>query len=419
MIVILIIILVFLSVFIFFKLKKDSGDSISWMQFYTKGKEAGFNNENIKLLKELAQQSGIERPAALFWSKVQMDECIKKIIKSMKQTQTEYAVENQEFLAKLYDFRLKMEMDRPIYKNGITSSRNIGELQIMQVVVTGAGVFKSKVVSNKPDFISIERPDSSVLDLNFSWKKKHLLLYFWRKNDAGYCFESDVIDEVFTNDPPLLTLTHSNNLIRTQSRKTLRVKTHCVAMLYRVDDSNNLVKSEVMPGIKCYLEDISDSGCAVTAGGTASAGLRVIVQFVIDKTQLSISGVVRSVDYNEGSNTSLMHIESDLIPMSVKNKIFSVMFGMIDDTSAAATAAVDKVNRPETAQVDNPSTIASTPIASAVKPIRISNYGELNATNSNKNVDNDDDDDDDDVVVDPFDWGAEGADMETDTDTEK
>jgi hypothetical protein len=345
------------AVFVFFVIRKNSGKNrISWVQFYAKGKEAGFSNANIQLLKNLAQHSGMAHPAALFWSQVQMDGCIRNFIHDIKQKQTESLPENQEFLARLFDFRKKMEMDRPIYKNGITNSRYIDDLQTVQVVVANVGVFKSKIISNKSAFINIERPDSSVLPLNSNWKQKNLLVYFWRKSDAGYCFETSVINEIFTSKPPLLSISHSNNLIRTQSRRSLRVKTHRRAMLYRIEDgASSSSKSGVTPGIKCYLEDISDCGCAVTAGGTASSGFRVIVQFVIDKTPLSISGVVRSVQYNEAKKMSTLHIESDLIPMSVKNKIFGVMFGMVVDdvdivsiNSSGDTAQADKNEQSET-----------------------------------------------------------------------
>jgi c-di-GMP-binding flagellar brake protein YcgR len=329
--IITIITIAFLSGIIIFAVRKKRDGKVSWVQFYAKGKEAGFSNANIRLLKELAQHSGMEHPAMLFWSQTQMDECIKKFIHGIKQAKTEFVPENQEFLARLYNFRKKMEMDRPIYKNGLLSSRYIDVLQPVQVVVANTGAFKSKVVSNTSAFISIERPDSSALPVNFSWKQKHILLYFWRKRDAGYCLETDVIDEVFSVDPPLLTLSHSDNMIRTQSRKSLRVKTRRPAILYRVEDVPTSSKSEVTPGVNCYLDDISDSGCAVIIGGAASAGLRVIVQFVIDNTPLSISGVVRGVEYNEEKQTSLLHIESDLIPVNVKNKIFSMMFGMITE----------------------------------------------------------------------------------------
>jgi hypothetical protein len=330
-----IVILVFLAavaaVIIFAISRNKSKSNVSWVQFYAKGSEAGFSNANIRLLKKLAEYSGIKHPTALFWSMDQMDACIKNFISGMKQQKTEFSSENQEFLAKLYDCRKKMEMNRPIYRNGITSSRNIESLQAVQIVESDAGVFKSKVIGNVTAFICIARPDSSALPPDFSWKYKKIILYFWRKNDAAYCMETRVIDDMLNNDPPILKISHSDQLVRTQNRKSPRTKTHIAARLYNSGNSDVPAKPTVMPGTKCHLVNISDSGCCVAIDGKVSAGMRVIVQFVIDEMPLTINGVVRGVNYEEENNTSFLHIEADIIPINAKNKIFSVLFSIYDE----------------------------------------------------------------------------------------
>jgi hypothetical protein len=310
-------------------------NNVSWMQFYTKGSEAGFSNANIRLLKKLAQNSGIKYPTTLFWSHKQMDACIKNFISSIKQKKTEFLPENQEFLAKLYELRIKMEMDRPVFKTGISSSWNIDQLQAVKVVASEAGVFESRVVTNTYSFIGIERPDdSSLLPLNFSWKYRNIVLYFRRKNDANYCMNTMVTGEIPANEPPLLKISHSDKLIRTQNRKSPRVETHRAAVLYNFEGGIHPSKPTLTPGVKCYLEDISGSGCCVMFKGEASIGMRVVIQFIIDKMPLSVSGVVRGIGYNEAKKASLLHIEFDSIPINVKNKIFSVMFGSLADDEA-------------------------------------------------------------------------------------
>jgi c-di-GMP-binding flagellar brake protein YcgR len=316
---------------IFTAMKNKGGNKVSWTQFYAKGAEAGFSNANIRLLKKLAQYSGIKHPATLFWSQKQLDACIKNFIYDIKQKKTDFLSENQEFLAKLYEFRKKMEMERPVYRNGITSSRNIDELQTVQVVEAEAGTFKSKIISNTPGCINIERPDSSVLPVNFSWKHRIIMLYFWRKNDATYCMETRVIDEVFNNSPPLLKISHSDKLFRTQNRKSPRVKSRRSATLYNAGDGDAQAKPAVTPGINCRLEDISDSGCCVSLEENVPIGMRVIIRFVIDETPISIGGVVRGVNHDAEKNISFLHIESDIIPTNIKNKIFSVLFNTLTD----------------------------------------------------------------------------------------
>jgi hypothetical protein len=320
--------------------RQKTNNNVSWMQFYTKGSEAGFSNANIRLLKKLAQNSGIKYPTTLFWSHKQMDACIKNFISNIKQKKTEFLPENQEFLAKLYELRIKMEMDRPVFRNGISSSRNIEQLQVVKVVASEAGAFESKVVTNTSSFIGIERPDdSSLLTLDFSWNYRNIVLYFRRKNDANYCMNTMVTGEIPANEPPLLKVSHSDKLIRTQNRKSPRVETHLAAILYNSEAGVTPSKPTLTPGIKCYLEDISGSGCCVMFKGEASVGMRVVVQFAIDKMPLSVSGVVRGIGYNGAQKASLLHIEFDIVPINVKNKIFSVMFGTLTEDEAGADPA--------------------------------------------------------------------------------
>ncbi|MDR2134929.1 MAG: PilZ domain-containing protein, partial [Treponema sp.] len=74
-----------------------------------------------------------------------------------------------------------------------------------------------------------------------------------------------------------------------------------------------------------------DSGCAVTVGGKASAGIRVKVQFALDNIPISMSGTVRSVELKEDINRSVLHIEGDPLPLETRNQILGEVFGMLPD----------------------------------------------------------------------------------------
>jgi hypothetical protein len=77
------------------------------------------------------------------------------------------------------------------------------------------------------------------------------------------------------------------------------------------------------------VEDLSDTGCAVTIGGRAGKGLRVKLQFELNKKPFTMSGTVRSVDYNGETNRSLLHIEADPLNQEAKNAIFAEMFDAV------------------------------------------------------------------------------------------
>jgi len=307
--------------------KEKSG----WIQFYAKGKDAGFSFKEIELLRRLAVKSSLDDPASLFWSQSQLDVCIRSLVRSIHLSGGADDQRNQDFLSKLYDFRKKIEMEKPRIKNGISNSRQISEGQNLRILVTGSGVFKSQIIKNANQYITISRPTSSKLPGTFSWQGLKISVYFWREDDAGYVFDSEVLDVVFSKGIASLKISHTDSLFRTQKRKSIRVKLHKSAFLYLLSNEEDVNKIEVNPGLKCFLEDLSDTGCAVTIGGKALAGLRIKIQFALNNIPIVMSGTVRSVEFKEDMNRSLLHVEADPLPIEIRNQILGEVFGMLPE----------------------------------------------------------------------------------------
>jgi hypothetical protein len=83
--------------------------------------------------------------------------------------------------------------------------------------------------------------------------------------------------------------------------------------------------------VKCFLKDLSDTGCAITIGGKASVGIRIKVQFALNNIPLCMSGTVRSLEYKEDTNRSVLHVESDPLPIEIRNLILGEVFGMLPE----------------------------------------------------------------------------------------
>ena len=327
--ILIIVIVTAAGLLIYFSLT-GKGKSASWLQFYAKGKDAGFSFKEIELLRRLAVKSSLEDPSSLFWSQNQLDLCIRSMVRNMH-LGGENVQESQDFLSKLYDFRKKIEMEKPRIKNGISNSRQINDGQDLRVLVAGSGVFKSQVVKNTNQYITVSRPVAARQPGTFSWTGQKISVYFWREEDAGYVFDSSVLDEVFSKGIASLKISHSDSLFRTQKRKSIRVKIHKAAFLYLLNNEDDLNRIEVNPGLKCFLEDISDTGCALTIGGKAASGLRVKIQFALNNNPIVMTGTVRSVDFNEELNRSLLHIEADPLPIEIRNQILGEVFGMLPE----------------------------------------------------------------------------------------
>jgi c-di-GMP-binding flagellar brake protein YcgR len=311
--------------------KRDGGN---WVEFYSKGKGAGFSFKEIEMLRHLAVQCNIESPLSLFWSQDQLDKCIHSMVRNIKMSGENENRGIQDFLSKLYDYRKKLEIDKNQVKYSITNSRYITEGQTLRVLVAGSGVFKSQVVKNTNQYLTITRPVTTKdlpVPVSMAWTGAKISVYFWREEDAGYVFDSDVVDEVYSLGISSLKITHGESLFRTQKRKSVRVKMHKAAFLYLVSGSEPAHKIEIDPGLKCFLEDISDTGCAVVVGGKADTGLRVKVQFALDNAAVCMTGTVRSAEFKDDANRSILHIEAETLPLETRHHILGEMFGTMPD----------------------------------------------------------------------------------------
>ena len=91
----------------FVVLRRAGGGSFPWIQFYTKGKESGFNFKELNLLRKIAVENRLENPTSLFWSIKQLDRSIKGVIIKLRSEGKEHGGSGAEVVSKLFDFRKK------------------------------------------------------------------------------------------------------------------------------------------------------------------------------------------------------------------------------------------------------------------------------------------------------------------------
>ena len=326
-----ILIIFVLGLVLFFISRTKKEKSGNWIQFFTKGKEEGFSFKEVELLRRLATRCNITDPSIIYTSQIQLDNCIRSMVRGIRMSGEGEEQGTQNFLSKLYDYRKKIEMNKPHFKNGIASSRQISEGQQLRVLVTGTGVFRSEVVKVTGTYLTITRPVNNKITQSIMWIGMKISVYFWREDDAGYVFDSQAVDEVFSKGISSIKIEHSDSLFRTQKRKSIRIRLHKAAFLYLAKDSDESGQLEMVPGLKCFLDDLSDTGCAVVVGGQASSGMRVKVQFALDNTPICMLGTVRSVDFKENLNRSVLHIEADTLPLEMRNHILGEVFGVLPE----------------------------------------------------------------------------------------
>jgi len=325
--ILIIIIAIFGIGFYWFSRKKKEGGG-NWVQFVSIGKEAGFSFKEVEMLRQIAVQSSIEDPCSIFSSQDKLDQCIRALVRNIRMSGESEDQGIQDFLSRLYDYRKKIESDSHAPDSGISNSRQMTDGQVLKILVSGGGVYRSQIVKNTSQFMTISRPVSQKNAVPISWQGTKISVYFWRENDAGYVFDSEVLDEVISSGVSALKIVHSDSLFRTQKRTSTRMKMHKQAFLYLIKDDKPSYKLEIDPGLRCFIEDLSDTGCAVVVAGKTESGLRVKIQFALDNIPICISGVVRSTSFKADTNRSVLRIEADPMPMEIRNHILGQMFGM-------------------------------------------------------------------------------------------
>jgi c-di-GMP-binding flagellar brake protein YcgR len=304
----------------------------SWAEFYLKAKEAGMSLPEARQLRAAAVLAGLNDPTNVLWSPRDLDKAIAVLSSSLRRDGRDRGREGFLLMDHAYALRKGIEFEQPRFKYGLRSSRQIGPGQRLRVLVHGVGVFGSTVIDNHSRYVVVSYPIGGRLPKDWVWKGKKVSIYFWRREDAGYVFDSYVIDDLHIRNVPVLQVSHSESLLRTQKRKSVRARSKLPAYLYllkRIEGAYE--KPERIPGLRALVQDLSEDGAAVAIGGKAVPGLQVKLQFGLDERSIVMSGTVRSVDYNAESNRSVLHVEAVTPSPRMRNTIRSFVYNIRED----------------------------------------------------------------------------------------
>ena len=318
-------------------LRRLGGGSFPWLQFYTKGKESGFVFKEINLLRRMAVQSAMANPTSLFWSIKRLDRCIRDCIVRFRGEDQVADMEANVLIAKMFELRKKIEFQQPKWKIGLKSTKEIPPRTRVSLNVPSTGTYNSMMVENQSRYMALSYPEGKSLPEGFAWTSQKVAMNFWRTNDAGYQFIGRVIDDHSDKQYPIIHAAHTDNLVRAQRRKSLRVETNLSGQLYplrRIEDANEV--PEQKPGLRCRLQDLSEDGAAILVGGRAKAGMAVKYQFALASSTVVMCGVVRRVNFNGKTNRSVVHIEATGTGLSTKNEVLPWVYNLFGDREETA-----------------------------------------------------------------------------------
>ncbi len=299
------------------------------LEYFARGTEIGFTMPESRAILNMSRLAGVPDPTSALWSIRELDICIRAFSKKFRTEGKERDRATLQFMEKLYEFRKRLEFEQPKYRMGITSSRYIRANQRIRILIEGMGVYSSTVIDANERYLVVSYPVGGKVPTGFQWKGSRVSVYFWREEDAGYVFDTYILEDLRIRDIPVLQLGHSESLLRTQKRKSLRVRSRMPAYLYLLKRLEGAYeKPERVPGLKCVVQDLSEDGVSILIGGRGKIGLLVKAQFFVGEDQIVVSGTVRASEYDVEKKQSLLHVEVVVPSPRMRNIIRSHVYNV-------------------------------------------------------------------------------------------
>lgn len=337
-----IIFVILLIVFIRFLYHKSD-----FIKFFTTGLDSGFKLKEIYLLYQAASFSNIPEPVSLFLSVPALNNCIAFILKDVKTRHIDNDPKIIKFIEKLYKYRTKVELD-PKNSHSMKTTKSLKTGQKLRIVLKGFGVFASQVVnSGRELLITLPLQKKTILLSGNEWINRNISVYLQRAGDAGYVFDTVVKDITLFHGATALVLEHTDKLIRSQKRKSVRCACNILGQLYIVNSEiMSQTAIETSAGLKCLVEDISEDGALIRIGGKGKKNIKIKLQFLLNDNYIVMFGIVRAVEYNASANQSRLHFECVTLPQKMKNNILTYVYNVIpqeekDNFEAIAQAEAD------------------------------------------------------------------------------
>jgi len=313
-------------------LAANGGLGFPWIRFYMKGKESGFKVQEINTLRKAAVEAEMDNPVSIFSSIRVLDRTIRALILRFRARSKMDDPGTNFFLSDIFEFRKRVEFNLPRYRNGIKTSRELMAGQRIRMTLPGGSTFHSQVVENLRKYMAVAYPVGKNMPPGFTWKAQRVNVYFWRAEDAGYYFESKVLDDFLNRKFPILYLAHSDTLIRSQKRGSVRVETDLACQIFHLQNIKQATEApESAAGYKARLVDLSEDGFALLVGGKAKVGLAMKTQFQLGDQTLTMSGTIRGITFDEKKNRSILHIQAVPPSDKTRNSILTFVYDIFDE----------------------------------------------------------------------------------------
>ncbi len=314
-----------------FNLNLSKEDISKKYSFYSLAKSVELESDEIKTLFSLVNKYNIKYPMTCFTNAKILDELIKKALtdieKDNKLTPEEKTVKSSNLL------EIKVKIEKNSRKNtGIRSTHLISERQKIVIFIRNIGYFYSIVRKTSPDYIAIELLSDKINKRILS-AGDFLKAYFWREEDAGYIFETNII-KTDEHNVKIYYIKHSDNLVRTQKRKYRRIPVNLLGEVQQAEMkiSNKKRKFTVndLTTSKCIIKNLSAGGLLMLVERTNFTTEILKILFDVNNIKVSVFGkIIRSHTTFGGKEVTIQFVGILLKDKNIINRyVYNYMPGL-------------------------------------------------------------------------------------------
>ncbi len=285
--------------------KVGKSKNITWYSFYKLCKIRSLNYKESILLEKVITIGSIVNPLTAFSNIKLLDSILHGYIDLIRNSAVNEA-QREIIISKLMSIRRKFEFSLPKYKKGIKNTYSLRNDQRMRLALPEVGYFFSNVIDRQASYIICSFPEGHNSD-RINWKGKTLNAYFWRENDAGYSFNSEVVGELKGKDLRAIFIEHSEKLSRNQKRRFLRVSCGVPVFIRPIEISieNSQKVAKVSSTIKFngVITNISGNGMAIEVSSDIKGGTFVRLEFSFEgKEKLRLIAKVKGTKTQKKEN---------------------------------------------------------------------------------------------------------------------
>lgn len=302
-------------------------DFVDFVRFCIKGNQKGFSFYELRFLWRFNLYTN--EKAHFFSSAAAIDFCIKLIQEQLDANpKTKNMDKAQNLLTKLYNYRTKFALELMQNQYQIKTTHDIEKRQVCMLLAPKVGSLYIRCEEVLDDCVKFVMFDSSARKASkHKWNGDTVQIYFWRRHDAGYFYVSKVLRGKAIMSGYELSVAHSNELRRTQQRKSIRATCKFDGVLFPVRSQvqfNDVYENK--GGIKCVVKDISEDGAMIYVKGKAENGVNIKLQFKIHEKPVVMCGYIVRFIYDEKSNTSKVHFNCTKITEQHRGNILSFVY---------------------------------------------------------------------------------------------